>query len=145
MKTITSIGHVAIRVKDIDLTLAFYHDKLGFEEMFRTDREGKLWIVYLRITDTQFLEIFPNSEGECAPAEQVGPNHFCLTVSNLDNALAELEQAGVTLFREKKRGMDGNLQAWIQDPDGIRIEIMEMAEDGKQAIALERRRQGLAA
>lgn len=59
MLTVSSIAHVAIRVKDIDRTLAFYIDKLGFSELMRLDRDGRLWLVYLRITDDQYLEISP--------------------------------------------------------------------------------------
>ena len=59
MKNIVGIGHIAIRVKDIDRTLDFYRDKLGFKEMFRLDRDGKLWLMYLRVTDTQYIELFP--------------------------------------------------------------------------------------
>ena len=58
MKNIVGIGHIAIRVKDIDRTLDFYRDKLGFKEMFRLERDGKLWLMYLRVTDTQYIELF---------------------------------------------------------------------------------------
>jgi multiple sugar transport system permease protein len=61
MKSITGIGHVAIRVKDIGRTLDFYVGKLGFSEMMRLDRDGRLWLLYLRITDDQYLEIFPEA------------------------------------------------------------------------------------
>jgi lactoylglutathione lyase len=47
MKGITSIGHVAIRVKEFERSLAFDVGKLGFSEMFRLDRDG-LWIIDLR-------------------------------------------------------------------------------------------------
>lgn len=137
MKGIASIGHVAIRVKDIDRSLAFYVGKLGFAEMFRLERDGRLWIVYLRITDDQFLELFPDAVGDGAPAEDtVGLNHLCLTVNDLDAVLAELDRSGVSLFRPKKEGADRNFQAWIKDPDGNRIELMQMAADSMQADAI---------
>lgn len=139
MLTATSIGHVAIRVKDIGRSLEFYVKRLGFKEMMRLDREGKLWIVYLRITDTQFLEIFPDGTGERAPErEPVGYNHMCLTVPDIDLCLAELEGAGVALIRPKVKQVDNNWQCWIEDPDGHRIELMEMAEDSLQGAAIAR-------
>jgi len=67
MKSVTAIAHVALRIADIDRSLDFYVGKLGFAEMFRLDRDGRLWIVYLRITDTQYLELFPGGDGERAP------------------------------------------------------------------------------
>ena len=38
--------------------------------------------------------------------------------------------------------VDGNRQAWIEDPDGNRIELMEMAPDSLQLKAVERLRAG---
>ena len=84
MLTVTCLTHVAIRVKDIDRSLDFYVDKLGFKEMLRLERDGALWLVYLRITDTQYLEVFPDGVGDrAAEREVVGYNHMCLTVPDI--------------------------------------------------------------
>ena len=62
------IGHVHLKVADIERALEFYRDRLGFAEMMRLNREdGSLWLVYLRITDTQFIELFSGGEGDRAP------------------------------------------------------------------------------
>jgi lactoylglutathione lyase len=141
MKSIVGIGHVAIRVKDVDRTLDFYVGRLGFSEMLRLERDGHLWLIYLRITDTQFLEVFPDAEGERAPSREAnGFNHLCLEVDSIDQALMELSVAGVPLASPKKKGADGNMQAWIEDPDGNRIELMQMGPDSLQAKAIQRLR-----
>ena len=137
MLTVSSIAHVAIRVKDVERTLDFYVRQLGMREMMRLDRDGRLWLLYLRITDTQFLEVFPEGVGErAADRDAVGFNHMCLEVADIDVALRELAAAGVPLIREKQMGADGNWQAWIEDPDGHRIELMQMMPDSLQARAL---------
>ncbi len=139
MKGITSIGHVAIRVKDIERSLAFYVGKLGFAEMFRLDHDGKLWIVYLRVTDSQFIELFPDAVGERSPpAEAIGLNHLCLECDDIDVVLAGIAEKGIPLYRPRKMGVDNNLQAWIEDPDGNRIELMQMGRDSMQAAAIKR-------
>lgn len=139
MLTVSSIAHVAIRVKDVERTLDFYVRKLGMREMMRLDRDGRLWLLYLRITDTQFLEVFPEGVGERASErDAVGFNHICLEMADINVALRELEAAGVPLIREKQMGADGNWQAWIEDPDGHRIELMQMMPDSLQAKALAR-------
>ena len=46
--------------------------------------------------------------------------------------------AGVDLLSPIKMGADGNRQAWIEDPDGNRIELMEMAPDCLQLKAIAR-------
>ena len=141
MLTVASITHVAIRVKDVARTLEFYVGKLGFAEMMRLDRDGRLWLVYLRITDDQYLEVFPEGEGDAAPgADAVGYDHMCLAVADIDRAVRELEAAGIPLYRPKTQGADGNWQAWIVDPDGHRIELMQMSPDSLQAKAIARLR-----
>lgn len=141
MLSVSHLTHVAIRVADVDRTLEFYVGKLGFSELMRLDRDGRLWLVYLRITDDQYLEVFPEGVGGPAPeAEAVGYNHLCLAVPDIDRTVAELEAAGIPLFRPKTLGADGNWQAWIVDPDGHRIELMQMMPDGMQAKAIAARR-----
>jgi lactoylglutathione lyase len=141
MKNIVGIGHIAIRVKDIDRTLDFYRDGLGFKEMFRLERDGKLGLMYLRVTDTQFIELFPEADGDRAPPREAnGLNHICLEVDDIDGLLADLAKAEVPLAREKQMGADGNLQAWIEDPDGNRIELMQMGPANMQSAALKRLR-----
>ena len=139
MLTVSSIAHVAIRVKDVERILDFYVGKLGMREMMRLDRDGRLWLLYLRITDSQFLEVFPEGVGErAAEREAVGFNHLCFEVADLDLALREMETAGVPLARGKQMGADGNWQAWIEDPEGHRIELMQMMPDSLQAKAIAR-------
>ena len=144
MRGITSLGHVAIRVRDVDRTLDFYAGKLGLAELLRLHHDdGRLWLVYLRITDDHYLEIFPDAAGERAPGQETnGLNHFCLTVDDIEAVIEQLAERGIPLYRPLKRGADGNRQAWIEDPDGNRVELMEMAPDGMQALAIRRLREG---
>jgi lactoylglutathione lyase len=137
---LTGIGHVALKVSDVSRALAFYRDRLGFEEMMHLDRDdGSLWLVYLRITDTQFLELFPGGEGDRAPgAERTAINHFCLETADLDATANALRAAGVALTVEPKMGADHNRQCWIEDPDGNRIEFMQMGAGSMQAEAIKR-------
>ena len=134
MKGITGLGHVAIKVTDLDRSLDYYVNKLGFPEMLRLKKDdGSTWLVYLRITDDQYLEVFPGAENDRAPGwDANGMNHLCLTVDDIDNVLAQIEAAGLKLLLPLKTAIDGNRQAWLEDPDGNRIELMEMAADSLQ-------------
>ena len=140
MVGLSGLGHIAIRARDLDRVLDFYTGALGLAEMFRlhTD-EGALMLVYVRLTDEQYLEFFPNGVGDSAPPrEAVGLNHLCLTVEDLDATVAELTERGVALARPVITGKDGNRQAWIADPEGNRIELMEMSPSSQQAEAIAR-------
>ena len=143
MKGFTSLAHVAIKVKDLDRSLDFYVNKLGFPEMMRLNHpDGRIWLVYLRITDDQYLEVFPEAVGDRAPGRDAnGVNHICLSVDDIDSVVAQIKAAGIPLTADKKMGADYNYQAWIEDPDGNRIELMQMMPDCMQLAAIARLRQ----
>ena len=139
MKNVKSIVHVALDVGDVERSLDFYVGKLGFEEMYRLDFRGRLGIIYLRVTDTQYLELFPVAPGGAAPEHNGGgQHHLCLAVDDIDAAIAEVTSHGIELIRPKSVGMDKNAQAWIADPDGNRIELMQLNPDSLAAQAIAR-------
>jgi len=136
------LAHAALKVKDLDKSLDFYVNKLGLAEMMRLskpDGSPGVWLVYLRITDDQYLELFPDGVGSRAPdRDAVAINHICLGVENLDTAISHLKAVGVPLTIQKKMAADKNWQAWIEDPDGNRIELMQIMPDCLQLEAIER-------
>jgi lactoylglutathione lyase len=136
---VTAIAHWALKVADLERTLDFYRGKLGFQEMLRITLENGQLLVYLRITDRQFVEIFPNGRGAEGPADDaVAVNHICLQVPDIDEMIAHLEEQGIAIWRPKKLGLDGNLQCWVRDPDGNRIEFMQMLTGNMQEQAIAR-------
>jgi lactoylglutathione lyase len=142
MQGIVGLAHVAIKVTDLDRSLDFYINRLGFPEMLRLNKDdGSTWLVYLRITDDQFLEVFPGAENDRAPGwDANGMNHMCLAVEDIDAVVQRIEAAGIALLLPLKLAVDGNRQAWIEDPDGNRIELMEMDANSLQLQAIERLR-----
>ena len=130
MAAFASLGHVAFRVNDLDQSLRFY-EKLGFPEFLRlTNDDGTPWICYLKITDESYIELFPGADGTTVPnTMRPGLNHLCLTTEDMDATDAHLRSVGIPFEspRNPEPGIDGNRGAWIVDPDGNRIEIMEMA------------------
>jgi lactoylglutathione lyase len=137
---VNAIAHWALKTSNLDRLLAFYRDTLGFAEMMRLYRDdGSTWLVYLRITDTQFLELFPDGDGAKAPGwEQTAMHHICLAVADMDATAADLTARGVSFAIQPKLGLDGNRQCWIEDPDGNRIEFMQMLAGNMQEAAIER-------
>jgi lactoylglutathione lyase len=135
---ITGIGHTAYRIKDLDASLRFYCGLLGFKEMFRLKRDtGEDWLVYLRVNDTTYVELFPGGEEQVTVTpKSIAYTHLCLTVDDLRATLKELASHGLEITGEPKQGRDGNWQYWVTDPDGNRIELMQMMPDSLQAKAI---------
>lgn len=138
------LAHVALKVKSLDKSLDFYVNKLGLSEMMslpKPDGSPGIWLVYLRITDDQYLELFPDGVGTSAPdRDAVAINHICLGVENLDETIAHMKNVGIPLTVQKKMAADKNWQAWIEDPDGNRIELMQIMPDCLQLEAIARMR-----
>jgi lactoylglutathione lyase len=140
MQGIVGYGHVAIKVTDLERSLDYYVNKLGFPEMMRLhNKDGSTWLVYLRVTDQQYLEIFPNAENDRAPGWNAnGVNHICLEVKGIEAVLERIAAAGLKLLMPLKEGADFNKQAWLEDPDGNRIELMELGPNSMQLKAIAR-------
>ena len=131
--TINGIGHIAFNVKDMEKTLKFYCDVLGFKHAFTLrNAEGAPWIEYLKVSDNNFIELF-----YAKPDSPVGPgstfNHICLTVADIHAAEKALDGAGWTVDTRPKQGSDKNWQMWVRDPDGVRIELMQISPESPQA------------
>ena len=126
------IGHIGYRTREMQKTLSFYRDTLGFRHIFSLpDEQGQPWIEYLMTPDGRFIELFePEAGREYLPGGTY--MHLCLEVDDLEAAVAELEGKGVKIDSPIKLGGDGNYQAWISDPDGRDIELMQLAETSEQ-------------
>lgn len=135
---ITGIGHIAFRITDLQRSLDFYCNKLGFREAFRLDREGtpSPWIVYIQIVPGHFIELFPVSEKVTTPqSDALGYNHFCLLVDDMNTTLRTLAERGLEIAGSPQQGLDHNWQYWLTDPDGNRIELMQIMPQSPQAAA----------
>jgi catechol 2,3-dioxygenase-like lactoylglutathione lyase family enzyme len=128
---ITDLAHTAFAANDLDASLAFYA-KLGLKESFRLHHaDGSLMLVYLHIAGDRFLELFPRGP-EPDPTRVQSFKHICLAVDDIYATVEHLRAQGITIDREPKLGLDNNLQAWITDPDGNAIELMQLSEDSPQ-------------
>lgn len=139
MQPFASLGHINLKVVDLQASIEFY-TKLGFPEFLRlTQNDGKPWIVYLRITDELYIELLPGGKGRAGDQQATGLNHLCLTTPDIEMTVRELAKVGIPLVSPldpTKRGVDRNRGCWIVDPDGNRIEIMEMAPNCVQYEAI---------
>lgn len=134
------LGHAAVSVSDIAKSIHFYGDQLGLTEIFRMTRpDGVLWIVYFRVNNNNFVELFPGAEKRSeVPTKQAGFNHLGFFVKDLQGTLHILQDRGYPLpadaFKEAaKVRADGTMMYFIKDPDGNLIELSQILPDSKQA------------
>lgn len=117
--------------------LSFYCDKLGFEEAFKIlNDDGSLRIVYVHISDGQYIELCTN--GEAKPAfddkKDLGMRHFCFTVDDIEQTRKDLTAKGVNFDSPILEMRDNNLAMYLFDPEGNKIEIVETGKDSPQYL-----------
>src|SRR3989344_7598567 len=125
-------GHVAIRGKDIDKMLDYYCRGLGLTEAFRiTNDDGSLRIVFLHISEGQYLDLCLG--GEKRPVfddtKSLGVRHISFTVDDLANTKKEMEGRGVAFDSEILKLRDNNLTAFLFDPEGNKLEMVQAQPD----------------
>lgn len=145
-------NHTMLRVKDPDVSLDFYERVMGMKLMHRLDfEEGRFTLFFLvdgpvaeeappegpERADWLFrqrgvLELTHNwgTENDAGFAyhdgnrEPQGFGHICMSVPDLERAVAAFDAEGVPFV---KRPEDGKMRhiAFIRDPDGYWIEILQ--------------------
>ncbi|MCY3796413.1 MAG: VOC family protein [Chloroflexi bacterium] len=129
MTLFSRLAHVCIGATDLVESERFYVESLGMEKAFDFTRAGQRIGFYLKAGDATFIEVF--AEESEPSAERPLIRHFCLEVEDMDTAIAALRRRGADIS-EKKFGADGAWQAWITDPSGVRIELMQYSDDSSQ-------------
>ncbi|MBS4218348.1 VOC family protein [Bacillus sp. FJAT-49711] len=120
------IAHIAFVVSDMDKSLHFYSNILGFKKIYELpDDSGNPWLIYLKVRDGQFIELFYGGERRYTNANAAGFEHYCFEVDDIYEMSNLLEKNGV-LDVKPNQGKDYNFQCWAKDPDGNRIEFMQI-------------------
>jgi catechol 2,3-dioxygenase-like lactoylglutathione lyase family enzyme len=119
---IPGVAHIAVRTNDLDAARRFYSDQLGYQEAFHLDRpEGGLMLVYFKVNDHQYIEVFPGWKGP----EQLVLYHIAFETDDARQLRDYLASKGVKVPAEVQKGSDGNLNFMIQDPDGHDVEFVQ--------------------
>ena len=129
---IRQLAHLNFLTDDLSRIIDFYVNKLGMNVKFTLDnKEGQPFGYYFGCGNTTFLEFFDQAmaaEVWGGKVEELTAGtrykHFCLEVTGLNEYCQALKNKGVAVT-EITMGMDNSRQAWITDPDGNAIELME--------------------
>lgn len=136
MAKITKINHVAIAVKDIDESLAFWRDILGMELHHTEDVPSQKAIVAFLPTGDSELELVKPTVDDSGVAKFIaerggGIHHLCMEVDDIDGMLAMLKEEGVRLIDEVARELPGRKMAFIhpKSTGGVLLELYEVTTE----------------
>jgi catechol-2,3-dioxygenase len=121
---IKELGHLVLRVGNLENSVHFYRDVLGFKEVARMGNDG----VMFSSGRTHHELFLRQADPAATPASRasLGLSHFALKIGTTDEeleaALAELATHGVTPDHVTDHGGVTH-SVYLRDPDGNRVEI----------------------
>ena len=127
--------HTMIRVKNLDASIKFYTSLLGMELLRRQDfPEGKFTLAFVgygpEATDT-VVELTFNWDQTDGYELGTGFGHLALGVRDIYKVCAALEVQGAKIPRPPGPMKHGTTHiAFIEDPDGYRIELIDLDTAG---------------
>jgi catechol 2,3-dioxygenase-like lactoylglutathione lyase family enzyme len=139
-------SHVGICVSDLERSLRFYCDGLGFEPGDRYDLNGTelpgleraLEVRADAVLTSQMIERdgvriellkfhTPGVVGSpSSRRNQLGLTHLCFYVGNVDAAAERMLEFGAVVL-DDTRSSPGTDIVFLMDPDGVRVELMRGA------------------
>jgi len=116
-----------IHPTDLDRSLEFYGSQLGLAVARQFGSGPFRGVVYF--LGGGFIEVSGHSDA--APPTPTGspPIALWLQVREAEATVAELADRGVPIVRAAQLEPWGLIEAWIEDPDGLRIHLVEIPED----------------
>ena len=133
------VHHTGFTVSDVDRSAEFYK-LFGLEEAARFVLEGDEFeaavgvpgavaqFVMLRGKNT-VVELIQYTQGAGREFDRsnsdVGSAHVCFTVDDMEQTRQRLQAAGVSLVAAPTTPADGTSFAFLRDPDGISVEILQ--------------------
>lgn len=129
------LEHVNLTVGNLERTIAFYCELLGFRIRWRgTTADGQ---PAAHVGDERcYLALFEAAAGAAAHEtdyDQIGFNHFGLVVDNLDELRRRLRKLRVEPHFEAD--YEPGQRLYFFDPDGIEVELVEYTSPA-EAVAV---------
>ena len=130
--------HIGTTSGNLDKTIAFYCDLIGLRLVLRKPQaSGELAFLD---AGGGMLEIFAPATAIApahdVPSDQAGLRHVTFAVAGLDAMVSRLEAAGVAIVERPRPAHNTELikrVAFVRDPDGTLVELIERAE-GRGAV-----------
>jgi len=119
--------HTRLRVGDLDRSVNWYCEHLGFEVRSRTDSSpAGNHVAHLELPGNEHtLELTWSAAYELSVPEDL--MHLAIGVPDLIALCEQLEKSGIEIWPDDWRGKfaQGSKMGFIDDPDGYEIEVLE--------------------
>lgn len=118
--------HTSYRVTDLDAALEFY-SALGYEQVGRVDLGEGASLTMLKFPDEDVATLELAHRPADGPVEiGTGFSHLPIQVDDLGATIEQLTKVGISAGPvERPGGPRGPRVAWLVDPDGYRIELVQ--------------------
>ncbi len=145
---ITGFNHTSFTVANMDKSVRFWTEMLGFEAASVSMRHGSwqedvtgiagasLMVAHLHGHGhhIEFIQYVHGAiEGAATQPALTGAAHVCLEVDDIERTWKQLLAAGATgqgkIAGVKTGPVGGCLAGYIRDPNGIIIELLELRKD----------------
>lgn len=127
---IKALAHVAINTTDLERSIRFYHETLGFPIVEDLTLENGRRLVHLQAGGQVTIELVgqPEPLASIPAAPQAGLAHLALAVDDV-GAVYEVWRARGVEFTGEPRPGSGQIRRLVfcKDPDGTLIELVERA------------------
>jgi lactoylglutathione lyase len=120
--------HVMLRVGDLDRSLTFYTEQLGMKLLHRNDfPEARFTLAFVGYGDADSHTVLELTHNWDTSAYEHGSayGHLALSSSDIYGLCAQLEKRGVKVVRPPGPMKGGPELAFIEDPDGYKIELIQ--------------------
>ncbi len=140
----TAIRHVGLVVADLEKSLKFWCDAMGFVVSRQMEESGphidammglkdvRVTTVKLAAPDGNLLELLcfhshPDKPRWAGTPYSTGFTHIALTVMNLDAMMHRLVRFGVSIPAEPQLSPDGQVKViYATGPEGVLLELVEV-------------------
>ena len=133
-KNVTKVLHVGISVSDMERSLKWYKDVLGFDQLLKDDYVPPLGarICFIRGCGGFEIELFQYDTPKAIPSDRLVPNtdlqtigtkHAAFETDDMPALKAHFVACGVDIAHEVT--MDGEAVMFVRDPDGVLLEFIQ--------------------
>lgn len=142
MSVVRAVNHIGICVSDLERSVAFYRDALGFEPAGDLRVEGEPSDTLLRLRNVRLHAVYMERDGwriellhyespaspSRPPARAMNDLHFThmsLSVADLDESVERIVAAGGSVDADTRVEIGGEPVAiFVRDPDGLPLELL---------------------